>query len=221
MFDKILVAEDFQDTKSGIVDMLRNELDIPLIQEELYCDHAFNRLKVALSQEEPFGLLITDLSFKKDHVEQRLQSGLELIRAAREIQPDLKIIVNSMEDNPTVVNSLFKEQNINGYVCKGRQGLSELVKAIQEVNHNRTYVSPQVNLNVLDNVIELDEFDIMILQDLADGFTKKEISERLKGKGITPNSESTIDKRISKLFDEFEVKNATQLLATLIRTDRI
>jgi len=221
MFDKIIVAEDFQDTQSGIVDMLKNELEIPQIQEELYCDHAFNRLKVAHAQGEPFELLITDLSFKKDHVEQKLRSGQDLIRAAREIQPDLKIIVNSMEDNPTLINSLFKELNINAYVCKGRQGLSELVKAIQEVNHNRTFVSPQINLNVLDNVIELDEFDIMILQDLAEGYTKKEISERLKEKGITPNSESTIDKRISKLFDEFEVKNATQLLATLIRTDRI
>src|SRR5690606_41721762 len=121
MFDKIIVAEDFQDTQSGIVDMLKNELDIPQIQEELYCDHAFNRLKVAHAQGEPFELLITDLSFKKDHVEQKLRSGQDLIRAAREIQPDLKIIVNSMEDNPTLINSLFKELNINAYVCKGRQ----------------------------------------------------------------------------------------------------
>lgn len=221
MFKKVLIAEDFQDTNQGIVDTLRTQCNISVIQEELYCDKAYNRLKVALSQNEPFELLITDLLFKKDHVDRRLTSGLELIRAAREIQPDLKIIINSMEDNPAKVNTLFKEENINAYVCKGRHGMSELVKAIQEVYHNRTFVSPQISLNVSDNVFELDEFDIMILKDLADGLTKKEISERLKQRNITPNSESTIDKRVSKLFDEFGAKNTNHLLAKLIRKDKI
>lgn len=221
MFKKVLIAEDFQDTNQGIVDTLHTQCNIPVIQEELYCDKAYNRLKVSLSQNEPFELLITDLLFKKDHVDRRLTSGLELIRAAREIQPDLKIIINSMEDNPAKVNTLFKEENINAYVCKGRHGMSELVKAIQEVYHNRTFVSPQISLNVSDNVFELDGFDIMILKDLADGLTKKEISERLKLRNITPNSESTIDKRVSKLFDEFGAKNTNHLLAKLIRKDKI
>lgn len=221
MFKKVLIAEDFQDTNQGIVETLRTQCNIPVIQEELYCDKAYNRLKLSQSQNEPFDLLITDLFFKKDHVDRRLTSGLELIRAAREIQPDLKVIVNSMEDNPAKVNPLFKDENINAYVCKGRHGLSELVKAIQEVCHNRTYVSPQISLNVSDNVFELDEFDIMILKDLADGLTKKEISERLKQQNITPNSESTIDKRVSRLFDEFGAKNTNHLLAKLIRKDKI
>src|SRR5690606_2102575 len=221
MFNKVLVVEDFQDTKSGIVDMLRGELKISEIQEELYCDQAHNRLKVAQAQGEPFELLITDLMFKEDHVKQRLTSGPELIRAAREIQPDLRIIVNSMEDHPTRINALFKEEQINAYVCKGRQGLTELIKAIGEVYHNRTFVSPQICLNVSDNVFELDEFDITILRDLAAGHTKKEISERLKERNIVPNSESTIDKRIGKLFDEFRVRNTNQLLAKLIRMEVI
>ncbi|MEO2050349.1 MAG: response regulator transcription factor [Allomuricauda sp.] len=221
MFKKVLIAEDFQDTNQGIVETLRTQCNIPVIQEELYCDKAYNRLKLSQSQNEPFDLLITDLFFKKDHVDRRLTSGLELIRAAREIQPDLKVIVNSMEDNPAKVNPLFKDENINAYVCKGRHGLSELVKAIQEVYHNRTYVSPQISLNVSDNVFELDEFDIMILKDLANGLTKKEISERLKQQNITPNSESTIDKRVSRLFDEFGAKNTNHLLAKLIRKDQI
>lgn len=221
MFEKVLVAEDFQDTKLGIVDMLRSELGIPEIQEELYCDQAYNRLKVAQTRNESFDLLITDLFFKKDHVQQKLKSGLDLIRATRKIQPNLKIIVNSMEDNPSKVNALFKEENINAYVCKGRQGLSELVRAIGEVAHNRTFVSPQISLNVSDNILELDDFDIMILKDLAAGRTKKEISEKLKERNITPNSESTIDKRLSKLFDEFRVRNSNQLLALLIRMDII
>lgn len=221
MFKKILIAEDFQDTNRGIVDAIRSKLHIPTIQEELYCDKAYNRLKLAHIQKEPYDLLITDFYFKKDHVERKLASGQELIKAARSVQPNLKIIVNSMVDNPATINALFKEENINAYVCKGRNGLTELVNAIQEVYHNRTFVSPHVSLNVTDNVFELDEFDLMILKDLADGLTKKEISEKLKQQNITPNSESTIDKKVSRLFDEFGAKNTHHLIAKLVREGKI
>lgn len=219
MFKKVLVAEDFQDTNLGIVDALRNKLDIEDIQEEYYCDNAYNRIKTGLEQQEPFQLLIADLSFKPDHVTQRFTSGLELVRAARKIQPDLKVIINSMEDNPGKVNDLFKEEKIDAYVCKGRHGLAQLMEAVQEVFHNRTYYSPQINLNGPDNIFELDKFDLMILKDLADGLTKKEISTKLKKSQIVPNSESTIDKRVSKLFDVFGAKNTNHLIAKLVRKD--
>ena len=221
MFNKVLIAEDFQDTNQGISEMLREQLQIPVLQNELYCDKAYNRLKYALNENQPFELLVTDLFFKKDHVQRKLGSGLELIHAARKMQPDLKVIVNSMEDNPVRVNALFKEVKINGYVCKGRRGLTELVKAVQEVYHNRTYVSPSIDLNVSNNVFELEEFDLLILQCLADGLTKKEISEKFKKEEITPNSESTIDKRVSKMFDEFGAKNTNHLIAKMIREEKL
>lgn len=221
MFKKILIAEDFQDTNQGISDMLRKKLRIPLLQDELYCDKAYNRLNYAMNEGGPFELLITDLFFKGDHVERRLTSGLGLIHAARRLQPDIKVIVNSMEDNPAKINALFKEEKINGYVCKGRHGLTELVKAVQEVYHNRTYVSPAIDLNVANNVFELEEYDLMILQHLADGLTKKEISEKFKTENIAPNSESTIDKRVSKLFDEFGAKNTNHLIAKMIREEKL
>ncbi len=221
MFKKVLIAEDFQDTNQGISEMLRDTLHIPVLQDELYCDKAYNRLKYAVTKKEPFELLITDLFFKGDHVQRKLTSGLQLIAAARALQPNLKVIVNSMEDNPVTVNSLFKEEKVNGYVCKGRHGLTELVNAVQEVYHNRTYVSPGIDLNVSNNVFELEEFDLMILQSLAEGLTKKEISEKFKKEDITPNSESTIDKRVSKMFDEFGAKNTNHLIAKMIREEKI
>lgn len=221
MFRKILIAEDFQDTNQGVSKMLREKLQIPFLQDELYCDKAYNRLKFALNENDPFELLITDLFFKGDHVLRKLTSGLQLIHAARKVQPDLKVIVNSMEDNPAKVNTLFKEEKINGFVCKGRHGLTELINAVQEVYHNRTYVSPALDLNVSNNVFELEEFDLMILQGLADGLTKKEISEKFKKENITPNSESTIDKKVSKMFDEFGAKNTNHLIAKLIREEKL
>ena len=221
MFEKVLIAEDFQDTNLGIVGTLQEKLHITEVQEELYCDKAFTRIKVAHADEQPFELLVTDLHFKQDHVTRNITSGIELIETARALQPNLKVIVNSMEDNPMKINRLFKEQKIDGYVCKGRHGLTELVSALQEVYHNRTYYSPQINLNVANNVIQLDDFDLNILNGLADGLTKKEVSQKFKKEHISPSSESTIDKRISRLYDEYGAKNTTNLLFKLVKEGKI
>lgn len=221
MFKKILIAEDFQDTSKGIAEALENRLQVQEIQEESYCDKAYNRFKVAHATNEPYDLLITDLTFKESHVERRITTGKALIGAVRSIAPNLKIIVNSMIDNPIEINPLFKEEQINGYVCKGRNGLVELINAIGEVYQNRTYVSPQLKLNSIDSIFELDEYDLMILKDLSEGFTKKEIAEKLKQMNIRPNSESTIDKKVSRLYDEFGAKNTNHLIAKLIKLGKI
>ncbi|MFC3971246.1 DNA-binding response regulator [Maribacter confluentis] len=221
MFNKILIAEDFQDTNKGIVNALQSRLEIENIQEELYCDKAFNRFKLAYDGGIPFKLLITDLTFKESHVERRLTSGMELIAAVRAVDESIKVIVNSMIDNPAEINRLFKDLKINGYVCKGRNSLNELVYAIQEVYQNRTYVSPQLNLNTASSVFEMDRYDLIILKDLANGYTKREISARLKQQQISPNSESTIDKKVSKLFDEFGAKNTHHLIAKLIKQGKL
>ena len=97
----------------------------------------------------------------------------------------------------------------------------ELINAIGEVYQNRTYVSPQLKLNSIDSIFELDEYDLMILKDLSEGFTKKEIAEKLKQMNIRPNSESTIDKKVSRLYDDFGAKNTNHLIAKLIKLGKI
>jgi len=221
MFKKVVFAEDFQGENQGIAETLSEKLAIEELQNELYLDKAFTRLKVALKNNDPYELLVTDLFFEEDHVDRKLTSGNELIKAARALQPDLKIIVHSMENNPIHINTLFKEYEISGYVCKGRNGMVELVNAINEVYHNRTYVSPQLNLTAANNVVELDDFDRAILKELANGLTKKEVSEKFKKENISPNSESTIDKRISRLYDDYEAKNTTNLLFKLAKEGKI
>lgn len=221
MFKKILLAEDFQDTNKGIVEALKGRLNNLEIKEELYCDKAFNRFKIAFDNKEPYDLLITDLFFKESHTPRKLISGQSLIEAIRAIDPSIKVIVNSMVDNPIEIKELFSKQGINGYVCKGRNGLLEMLNALEAVYQDKTYVSPQIDLNKTTNVFELDEYDLMILKELSEGLTKKEISEKLKKQNITPNSESTIDKKVSKLFDEFGAKNTHHLMVKLAKLGKI
>lgn len=217
MFTKVLIAEDFQDTNQGIVNALKEELKISEIQDESFCDKAYNRLLVAVNMGKPFQLLITDLSFKEGTLSQKLHSGYELVRAARELQPDLKVIVNSMIDDPVQIKNLFDELRIDAYVCKGRQSLNELIHAVGKVYNDETYISSQIDMNLAANVFELDEMDLFILKELSNGFKKKEIRSKLQKAQLKPNSESAIDKRVSKLFVAFHVRNTTHLVAKLTR----
>ncbi|WP_108805223.1 response regulator [Aquimarina sp. Aq107] len=213
MFTKVLVAEDYEIANQGIVKVLNDEVGILDIKEAKYCDDAYIKFRKAHQGEDPFELLITDLSFKEDHKVQTRTSGIELIQDIRKIDPTINVIVYSQESRPDKINMLFQKLDINGYVCKGQHAIKDLVNCIQGVYKGDIVLPSEVTDANTDNIINLDDFDIMLLEELALGFTKKEIVQKLKKQKISPNSESTIDKRVSKLFDDFKAKNTTHLVA--------
>ena len=85
MFKKILIAEDHDNCHWGIKKNA-HDLNIAQADQTYYCDDALLKIERALYDNEPYGLLITDLSFDTDHREQKLTNGKELIEAARKMQ---------------------------------------------------------------------------------------------------------------------------------------
>ncbi|GAA3510196.1 hypothetical protein GCM10022393_24200 [Aquimarina addita] len=214
MFTKVLVAEDYEIANQGIIKILNEKLDIHNIQEAKYCDDAYLKFRKAHQDQEEFQLLITDLSFKEDHKIQTRTSGIELIKDIRSIQPHIKVIVYSQENRPDKINMLFNKFHINGYVCKGQQAVKELITCINGVHEGKIMQPPElINSSHTSMTIQLDDLDMILLEELAQGFTKKEIRIKLKKQKISPNSESAIDKRVSRLFDYFKAKNSTHLVA--------
>jgi len=78
MFKKVLVAEDLDSISIAVIQVLE-ELKIPTIHHVKYCDDGLLKIKKALNDNEPYDLLITDLSFKSDHRKATLTCGDELI----------------------------------------------------------------------------------------------------------------------------------------------
>jgi DNA-binding NarL/FixJ family response regulator len=214
MFKKILIADDLGSINKGVLTILR-DVNIDNVIQVQYCDDAYLKIKKAIIDKEPFDVLITDLSFKEDHREQTIVSGEGLIAVLRNEYPDLKIIVYSVDDRLQKVRSLVSKFNINGYVCKGRNGLLELTQAIKTINNNTLYLSPQVT-NALSRHkdIDIDDFDISLISHISKGLVQDEISQIYKESGITPSSLSSIEKRLNKLKIQFNAKNTTHLVAT-------
>ena len=212
MFQKILISDDFGSVNQGVLKVLE-QLGITDTQQVQYCDDAYLQIKSALKNKDPFDLFITDLNFKIDHRAQRFASGEAIIEHLKKELPELKIIVYSVEDRLQKVRYLINQLEINAYVCKGRNGLVDLSKAILSVHDNRLFLSPQIEQALHDrNNIEIDDYDIKLLNYLALGNSKERISEFFKNTGVSPNSLSSIEKRQSKLCIQFNANNAAHLI---------
>lgn len=213
MFKKVIVSDDLISINLGMLTIL-DTLKITHVTSVQYCDDAYLRIKSARLKEEPFDLLITDLSFKKDHRDQEYGSGEDLIKAVHTRFPDLKIIVYSIEDRIQTVKRLLNDYAVKGYVCKGRRGLIELNDAIKSVSENQVYVSEAVSQALSKKTdLEIDDYDILILKQLSLGLSQEQISQHFKKKGLSPSSLSSIEKRLNKLRIQFKAHNAIHLVA--------
>lgn len=210
MFKKILVAEDLKGINEGILSFLTENLVIEKLELVQYCDDAYLKYKKAILDEEPYDLLITDLSFEGDHRAQKLSSGDELATKIRETDTDIKIIVYSVEKKFSKIKKLIEIIGLNGYVCKSRNGLDELVTCIKEVYKGATYLSPEARPALTKkDITELNDFDLEILKHLADGHIQKDISK------LMFTSTSSIEKRLNALKIVFRAKNATHLVSII------
>jgi DNA-binding NarL/FixJ family response regulator len=213
MFKKVLIAEDMEDINKGVHTQL-TELGVNHIQQVQYCDDAYLKIKRAALDNEPFDLIISDLSFKADHRSQEYPSGEALVKKIKTEYPNLKVIVYSVEDRLQPVRNLFNKHNIQAYVCKTRSGLKNLTKAIHAAYENTNFLSPEVS-NALSSHkdLEIDDYDISLLDRLSKGFSQEEISTLYKEQHISPASLSTIEKRLNKLRIQSNANNAIHLVA--------
>ncbi|PRX45654.1 response regulator [Salegentibacter salegens] len=215
MFKKVLVAEDM-DSINQAVSIVLKDLRIAEVTHSQYCDQAWLRTKKAIKDNQPFDLLICDLSFKQDFRKEKITSGQELISILKKEDPNLKVIVNSIEDHPQTVRDLWASGNIDAYVCKDRNGLKDLKEAIKIVSENQQYNSPSIEKALKQkNLLSLNEFEINIVKYLSNGYTQDEIERELKKKNIKPSSRSAIEKRLKELREEFEANTNPHLIGIM------
>ena len=215
MFQKVLVAEDI-DSISYAVGSVLEEMEIQEIVHAQYCDKAWLLAKKASNEKQPFDLLICDLSFKEDHRDEKIKSGKELISILKSEYPDLKVLVNSIEDHPQIVKELWESGNIDAYVFKDRSGLKELKIALDRIDKGEAYLSPSIqNIINQSNLLVLSDFEINIVKFLANGLTQNQIEQELKTQNIKPSSKSAIEKKLKELREEFNANTNPHLVSIM------
>jgi len=213
MFKKVLIAEDEELLNISLRVALK-ELSVKLGNRDFvsYCDDALMRIRKAIGEGDPYELLITDLSFKEDSRRQEIASGAELIRAVKEIQPSINVLVFSVDAQKSTANSLFNELGIDGYVPKGRGAATDFRLAINAIYQGKKYHSPRLGRLEDENRYAFSAMEKQILTMIAQGRTQKEISTYLKANQIRPWSLSSIEKTLSHLKIALNVSTPAQLV---------
>ncbi|RZL39914.1 MAG: response regulator transcription factor [Pedobacter sp.] len=212
MFKKVLIAEDHESTNISVRKTLA-DLGIKNANYVYYCDDALVRVKKAAQNKNTYDLLITDLSFEEDHNVQQITGGVALIKAAKQIQPDLKILVFSAENKQAFIETLFKELEIDGYVRKARYDAQELKAAIMEISEGKKYVSVSLRQVLKQkNSHEFTTLDVNIISLLSQGIHQKNIPTYLQEKNIKPSGLSSIEKRLGLMKDVLGFTKNEQLI---------
>jgi two-component system, NarL family, captular synthesis response regulator RcsB len=213
MIDRVLIAEDHESASISIQKTLQ-DLHIAHTDYVYYCDDALLKIKTCKNLNQPYDLLITDLYFEEDSRVQNIAGGIELIAAAYQVQPDLKVLVFSAENKATVLDTLFNKHEIDGYVRKSRNDSKELHLAILQLSQNRRYFPRHVvQLIKQKNSHEFSEFDIAIISLLANGVPQKNIPAYLAQKQIRPSGLSSVEKRLNHIKSVLDFSKNEQLVA--------
>lgn len=137
---RILVVDDHPVVRLGIRQMIASEPTLEVCGEADSMEAALRALRSTEAN-----LALVDLSLADGH-------GLELIRAMREIAPDVAVLVLSMHDE-----MLFAERALRagarGYIMK-QEAIGGLVDAIQQVLAGRVFLSDRMAQKILEQVAQ-------------------------------------------------------------------
>ncbi|MFD2920379.1 response regulator [Terrimonas rubra] len=217
MIQKILIAEDHESANISVQKTLE-ELGVVNPDYVYYCDDALLKIKKAIEANDSYDLLITDLYFEKDYRQQQIDNGEALIEAVRKLQPDIKILVFSAETKPALVQRLFKQLHIDGYVRKARGDARELMKAINSIKDNQSYIPAFVAEQARQKKAhDFTTYDITILSLMVSGKKQQEIADYLKEHNIPAAGLSSIEKRLKYIKEALDFTTNEQLIAHCIK----
>ena len=171
---RVLIVDDHAVVRSGLRLLLDKEEDIEVVGEAGSADEAVR----AARQHQPDVILLD--------VVMPGRSGIEAAPALREAAPETKLLVLSMQDDPSYVREAFSAGAM-GYVLKEAAD-TEVVAAVREVAGGGRYVHPALGARLAAAEAEararadsdpLSEREREVLRLLALGHTNQEIAKML------------------------------------------
>ena len=173
---KVLLADDHQLFREGLVNLLSSASDINVIAQAKDGKEAIEKA----GQLKPDVLLI-DIGMPQ-------MNGIEATKNLKKLHPELKIIAVSMHSDRQYVKGIL-EAGADGYLLKNCT-YRQLTDAIQSVYEGKKILSDDItdlvikgylepSENEADGFSDLSEREVEILQLIAEGKSTREISEKL------------------------------------------
>ena len=171
---RVVVVDDHAVVRAGLRLLLDAEPDIEVVGEAGSGDEAVRVVRL----EQP-DVVLLDVVMPGG-------TGIEATPAVLEAAPDTKVLVLSMQDDPSYVRQAFVA-GANGYVLKEAADV-EVVRAVREVAGGGLYVHPALGARLVTAEVDaaaraeadpLSEREREVLRLLALGHTNQEIATML------------------------------------------
>ena len=197
---RVLIADDHKIFVDGLVHLLAMEHNISIIAKAHTGVELIDRLK-----NNDIDVVLSDINMPE-------MNGLEASSYIVKHYPNVKVILLSMHNRQAIIKEVIKI-GVNGYVLKSADNV-ELVNAINNVFEGKNYFSKEV-LDIIKNIelnkrseneIVITKKELKILKFLCEGFTSREIADKL---GL---SHYTVDTHRKNLLLKTKSKNVVSLV---------
>lgn len=176
MATKVLIADDHQLFREGLVNLISSAPDIDVIAEAKDGKEATEQAR----KMKPDVVLI-DIGMPQ-------MNGIEATRIIKKENPKMKVIAVSMHSDRQFVKGVL-EAGADGYLLKNCT-YRQLIDAIQSVISGKKYLSDDITEMVIQGYLEPDEVnsdgqsdlserEMEVLKLYAEGKSTREISEKL------------------------------------------
>jgi len=148
-----------------------------------------------------------------------LLNGLDAARQLKKLQPSVRIIFLTMNEDPELAAEAFR-CGASGYLLK-RSAASELITAIREIMKHRSYVTPLVTEGLMGAMIhqrkaghsleDLTPRQREVIQLLAEGRSMKEVA------AILNIAARTVAFHKYRIMVQLRLKNTAELIQYAIK----
>jgi len=203
---RVLLVDDHQIILDGLNALLSATEDIRVVHTANNGREAIDTLKV----------LTVDVVMMD--IDMPVMNGLDAAMEIKKISVAPKIIILSMHHESGMVKNLI-EIGVDGYLIKN-SGKEETINAIRQVAVGKKVFSPDVTMTLAGDTkngknensdIDLTEREIEILKLIVDGFSNKEIGEKLF------ISHRTVDTHRTNMMKKIGVNNIAGLVSFAIK----
>ncbi len=206
----IIIADDHKLFRKGIIALLEDFVFVDQINE---AENGKELLTLLKGMEKLPDLILLDLRMP-------VMDGVEAHQQIRELYPDIKVVILTMEDDEQFILHLIG-QGVNGYLLKNTDP-DEMETAIQKVIINGFYFTEDISAMVMrslhkkdkqENVFKPDFTDreLVALELICKEFSNAEIAKKMD------ISIRTAEGYKQKLLDKSGAKNIAGLVVSAIK----